>query len=43
VTTALGSLGDRGLVVRDGDGWILREASGDATNGRSAAARVAGS
>lgn len=30
VTTALGSLGDRGLVVRDGDGWVLREASGDA-------------
>src|SRR3954471_9861517 len=26
VTTALGSLGDRGLVVRDGDGWVLREA-----------------
>jgi CRP-like cAMP-binding protein len=25
VTTALGSLGDRGLVVRDGDGWVLRE------------------
>jgi hypothetical protein len=25
VTTALGSLGERGLVVRDGDGWILRE------------------
>jgi CRP/FNR family cyclic AMP-dependent transcriptional regulator len=26
VTTALGSLGDRGLVLRDGDGWVLREA-----------------
>src|SRR3954451_15387822 len=26
VTTALGSLGDRGLVVRDADGWVLREA-----------------
>jgi CRP-like cAMP-binding protein len=25
VTTALGSLGDRGLVVRDSDGWVLRE------------------
>jgi CRP-like cAMP-binding protein len=25
VTTALGSLGDRGVVVRDGDGWILRQ------------------
>jgi CRP-like cAMP-binding protein len=30
VTTALGSLGDRGVVVRDGDGWVLREARGDA-------------
>jgi CRP/FNR family transcriptional regulator, cyclic AMP receptor protein len=30
VTTALGSLGDRGLVVRDGDGWVLRE-QGDGT------------
>jgi CRP/FNR family cyclic AMP-dependent transcriptional regulator len=26
VTTALGSLGDRGLVTREGDGWVLREA-----------------
>jgi len=26
VTTALGSLGDRGLVVREDDGWVLREA-----------------
>jgi hypothetical protein len=26
VTTALGSLGDRGLVVRAEDGWVLREA-----------------
>jgi CRP/FNR family cyclic AMP-dependent transcriptional regulator len=26
VTTALGSLGDRGLVIREDDGWVLREA-----------------
>jgi hypothetical protein len=25
VTTALGSLGDRGLVIREDDGWVLRE------------------
>jgi CRP-like cAMP-binding protein len=27
VTTALGSLVDRGLVVRAEDGWVLREPS----------------